>query len=262
MERQIKEISKIRVTNHKKSKISFFIRFHRCLLVVFCMVLNAGLVLASPTGLNNIPTTDITSENTMVLQSWINTGYNRHPQDFVGFKYGLAKDVEIGVDWKAVDVAHAHVSYQAKYAFDIDGDIWRGVVGVADFSDNREHNGYLFPYAAMSLDLKALRLHFGYGAQPHDEAFFGGIDKTVSFLDRNLQLRADAIHINNKEDMKYSLGFLYELGQNSNSPTPRTDKTGILDIITKNVILETWISMPSTGNQEVYTVKLNYVIKF
>jgi hypothetical protein len=245
-----------------KSKISFFIRFYPCLLVVFCIALNGRLVLGSPTGLNNIPTTDVTSENTMVLQGWLNTGYNRHPQNFVGFKYGLFEDVEIGVDWKANDVTHAHVTYQAKYAFDIDGDILRGVVGVADLSDNREHNGYLFPYAAMSLDLKALRLHFGYGAQPHDEAFFGGIDKTVSFLDRNLQLRADAIHINNKEDMKFSLGFLYELGLNSNSPTPQIDNMGILDIITKNVILETWVSMPSTGNQEVYTIKLNYVIKF
>lgn len=226
------------------------------------MVLNGGLVLASPTGLNNIPTTDVTFENTMVLQSWINTSYNRHPQDFVGFKYGLAKDVEIGVDWKAVDVAHAHVSYQAKYAFDIDGDIWRGVVGVADISDNREHNGYLFPYAATSLDLKTFRLHFGYGARPHDEAFFGGLDKMVSFLDRNLQLRADAIHVNDKKDMKYSLGFLYELGLNPDSTTPNIDKTGILDIITRNVILETWISIPSSWNQEVYTIKLNYVIRF
>ncbi len=48
----------------------------------------------------------------------------------MGFEYGLSKDVETGVNWKANDVTHAHVSYQAKYVFDIDGDIWRGVVSV------------------------------------------------------------------------------------------------------------------------------------
>jgi hypothetical protein len=221
------------------------------------------LAWGNASGLNNIPTTDVVPEKVFVLQSWLNTGYNRHPQEFMGFKYGALKDIEVGIDWKANDVTHAHATFQGKYAFDIKGDAWRGVIGIADLSENREHNGYFSPYAATSLDLKALRLHFGYAPQPHNEAFFGGIDRTVTFLDRNLQLKADAIHINDKEDMLFSAGFLYELGRRTGgNKTPQSDLAEILDNITKNIILESWVSMPSTGGRETYTVKLNYVIRF
>ncbi|MHC4682584.1 MAG: hypothetical protein ACYTEK_28365 [Planctomycetota bacterium] len=187
---------------------------------------------------------------------------NEYTQQFVGFKYGAMKNVEVGVDWKANDRAHGHAMYQAKYAFDIQGDAWRGVIGVADLSDHREHNGDYFPYAATSLDMKAFRAHFGFAPQPHNERFFGGVDKMVTFLDRNLLLRADGIHINDKRDMLFSTGFLYELGRNSESPAPQTDLMEVLDEIAKDVILETWVSMPSTGQNETWTVKLNYVIRF
>ena len=218
---------------------------------------------ATSTGLNNIPTTDIVPENVLVFQTWGNFAGGEHPGQFVGFKYGLFKDIEIGIDSKANDDPHGHATFQAKYAFDIEGDVLRGVVGIADLSDNRTHNGYLFPYAAISLDLTDFRFHLGYAPQAHNEAFFGGIDKTVSFLDRNLQLRFDGIHINDKEDMKFSAGFLYELGRPTDgNKTPQTDLEEIWDKITKNIILESWITMPSTGDKETYTVKLNYVIKF
>ena len=241
-------------------------RIHRInygLLVVFCVALIGRSAFGSPTGLNNIPTTDIVGENVLVLQSWLNTGYNRHPQNFIGFKYGPFRDFEIGVDWKANDDTHAHATFQAKYAFDIKGNIWRGVVGIADLSEDRGHNGEPFPYVATSLDLKTLRLHFGYAPQRHNDAFFGGVDKTIQFLDRDLQLRFDGIHINDKEDMKFSAGFIYNFAPNTKtSGTQSTGITEFLSNITKNMLIESWVTMPSTGNQEVYTVKLNYVIKF
>jgi hypothetical protein len=141
--------------------------------------------------------------------------------------------------------------------------VWRGVIGFADLSDNRKHTGEWFPYAATSLDLKAFRLHFGFAPQPHNERFFGGIDKWVTFLDRTLQLRADAIHINDKQDMLFSTGFLYELSpQTGSDKTAQSGLAEVLDNITKNIILEGWVSKPSTGDKEVYTIKLNYVIKF
>ncbi|MHC4460466.1 MAG: hypothetical protein ACYS30_03445 [Planctomycetota bacterium] len=231
--------------------------------VVFFIFFASRSAWATSTGLNNIPTTDIVPENILVFQTWGNFAGGEHPQQFLGFKYGPFKDVEIGVDWKANDKPHGHAMLQAKYAFDIKRDSLRGVIGIADLSDNRKHNGEYFPYAATSLDLKALRLHFGFAPQPHNERFFGGIDKTVSFLDRNLQLRFDGIHINDKEDMLFSAGFLYELAPRSGGD--RTEKTGlarILDNIAKNIVLEAWVSKPSTGDKEVFTVKLNYVIRF
>ncbi len=153
---------------------------------------------------------------------------------------------------------------QAKYAFDIgQSDVWRGVVGFADLSDNRKHNGEFFPYAATSLDLEAVRLHLGFAPQPHNERFFGGIDKTVSFLDRNLMLRFDGIHINDKKDMLFSAGFLYELApRTGGDAAQQTGLPGILGSIAKNMILESWVSKPSTGDKETYTLKLNYVFAF
>jgi hypothetical protein len=235
-------------------------RVYYSLFVVLCILLVGRSARATPSGLNNIPTTDIVPKKILVFQVWGNFAGGEYPKLFSGFKYGLWKDVEIGVDW---DKPHAHATFQAKYAFDIKPNLLRGVVGVANLSDNYTHNGYLFPYVATSLDLKAFRLHFGYAPQPHNEAFFGGFDKTVTFLDRNLQFRFDGIHINDREDMLFSAGFLYELGRRTD--TNKTSQTGLaafLENITKNVVLESWISMPSTGGQETYTLKLNYVIRF
>jgi hypothetical protein len=218
---------------------------------------------ATPTGLNNIPTTDVVPENVLVFQTWGNFAGGERPGQFVGFKYGPFKNLEVGIDWKANDQPHRHAEFQAKYAFDIDQDVWRGVIGVANLSDNRQHNDEFFPYLATSLDLEALRLHFGFSSQPHNEAFFGGFDKTVSFLDRNLMLRFDGIQRNNKKDVLFSTGFLYELWPNDGGQgTQKDGLAGTLDSIVRNMAVESWVSLPSTGDKEIYTVKLNYVIKF
>ncbi|MFQ6035735.1 MAG: hypothetical protein ACE5NM_07810 [Sedimentisphaerales bacterium] len=233
------------------------------LFVVFCILFINHYTWGKPSGLNNIVTTDIVPEKVLVLQSWGNFAGGEHPQQFIGFKYGPLKDLEVGIDWKANDVTHSHAVGQVKYAFDIKGDAWRGVIGFYDLSDNREHNGYFFPYVATSLDVKALRLHFGFAPQAHNEAFFAGVDKTFPFLDRNLQLRADAVHINDKQDMLFSAGFLYELGRRTGGDkTLQTGLTGIWDNIAKNLIIEGWVSKPSTGDKEVYTALLDYVIRF
>ncbi|MHC4364649.1 MAG: hypothetical protein ACYSTJ_04190 [Planctomycetota bacterium] len=238
-------------------------RVYQILFAAFFVVLVARSAQATSTGLNNIPTTDVVPENVLVFQTWGNFAGGEHPEQFVGFKYGLFKDMEFGVDWKANDQPHGHAMLQAKYAFDIEPDLLRGVVGFAELSDNREHNGEWFPFGATSLDFKTFRLHFGYAGQPHNERFFGGIDKTVSFLDRNLMLRFDGIHINDKEDMLFSAGFLYELWPHDGGEgTQDSGVPGALDSIARNMALESWVSLPSDGEKEVYTVKLNYVIKF
>ncbi len=238
----------------------------------FCCFMLAGAIClfvlspsawGSPSGLNNIPTTDVVPPKTVVLQTWWNLGYNREPEQFVAFKAGGFEGLEFGVDWRAAGETHRHAELQVKYAFDITGDWWKGVVGVANLTDNRQHNGYFFPYAATSVDLEVARLHFGYAPQPHNEAFFAGIDKTVPFLNRNLQLKADAIHINDKDDVLFSVGFLYDFNPlNEDSEGPPSGVMGVLDKIVRNIVLEGWVSMPSTGSRESYTIKLNYVIKF
>ncbi len=240
---------------------------HRCISVLLlCVILVAPghLAWGSPSGLDNIPTTDSPSKGVLVLQTWSNIAENALTQQYVGFKTGLTDDLEVGVDWKANDKTHGHPTLQAKYSFDIRGDRLRGVVGIANLSDSRDHNGEYFPYVATSLNAGLVRLHGGYAPQRYNEAFFGGIDKTVTFRGRNLQLKADAIQTNDKEDMLYSVGFLYEFGRRG---APEGEEIGpglggFLNSLLKDMVLEAWTSIPDTGAEEVYTVKLNYVIKF
>ncbi len=234
------------------------------LIGMICLLVTGPSAWASSSGLNNIPTTDVVPPKTVVLQTWLNMVNGGQTQQFVGFKAGGFKGLEFGVDWKAIDETHGHAALQVKYAFNIVGDQWQGVLGVANLTDNRQHDGYFFPYAATSLDLELVRLHFGYAPQPHNEAFFAGIDRIIPLFDRNLQLKADAIHFNDKEDILFSVGFLYEFGrlENSDEETTTSGILKLLDQFAKNLILEAWVSMPTTSAEEVYTVKLNYVIKF
>ncbi len=238
-------------------------RVRWAMAALLLLVFTEHMLWASPSGLNNIPTTDVVPEKTLVLQTWLNMADSMQTQQFVGFKAGAFKGLEFGVDWKAYGETHGHAAGQAKYAFNIMGETWRGVVGVANLTENRRHDGYFFPYVATSVDLKMARLHFGYAPQPHNEAFFAGIDRTFPFLERNLQLKGDAIHINDKNDVLFSVGFLYELGRRQDSEAPKpTGLLGTLDTIVKNIVMEAWISLPSTGEEETWTLKFNYVIKF
>ncbi len=232
------------------------------LIAAMCLFVTGQAAWATPSGLNNIPTTDIVPTKTLVVQSWTNLTNNGHPEQFLGFKTGLFKNLEVGVDWKVHGVAHGHAEFQAKYAFDLYKDVWKGVVGVANLTDNRQHNGYFFPYVATSVDVKWFRLHFGYAPQPHNEAFFAGIDRTFPFLNRNLQLKADAIHYDDKEDVLFSVGFLYDLNPLEEGPAPSCPLLKVVSDIAKNIVIEGWVSLPSGGETEVFTLKMNYVIKF
>lgn len=233
------------------------------LLIVACLLITASSALGSPSGLNNIPTTDVAPPNTLVLQTWFNWADERPPEQFIGFKVGAYKGLELGVDWKAYGATHGHPTLQGKYAFDIKNEWWKGVVGVANVSDHRTDQGEVFPYVATSVDAKLVRLHFGFAPEPHNEAFFVGIDRTLPVLNRNLQLKADAIHINDKNDALFSMGFLYDLkplGDKADKSSSGLSK--FLGKVISNIVVECWVSVPSTGGQEVYTFKLNYVINF
>ncbi len=232
-----------------------------CLL--FVLLLSGQQAWGSPSGLNNIPTTDFVPEGILVFQTWFNFGKDMQTEEFFGFKYGVPglEGLEIGIDWKGIGDPHGHAALQAKYTFDLEEDVWKGVVGIANVSDNRKHNGEVFPYLATSVDLKMVRLHAGFAPQPHNEAFFAGIDRTLPFLNRNLQLKADVIQINDMDDALFSVGFLYDFAPINDEPTS-SDWIGVLEEISRNIVLEAWVSMPSTGAEEVYTLKLNYVIRF
>ena len=235
----------------------------RLLVGLICLLAVGHLAWGSPSGLNNISTTDVVPEKVLVFQTWFNFANNAQYEQYIGFKTGIFKGLELGADWRASGATHGHAMLQIKYAFDLDEDKWKGVIGVANVSGNTKHNGEVYPYVGTSLDLKTVRLHLGYAPQPHSESVFAGIDRTVPFFDRKLQLKGDVVWVHHRNDAVFSVGFLYEFGRQGGAEGPaREGLLGFLDDVAKDIILEAWVSMPTTGGPEAYTVKLNYVVAF
>ena len=66
-------------------------------VIIFSFLITAP-VWATPTRLNNIPTVDVVPEKVLVFQYFGNIADDSKPDHFAGFKYGLMKNVEIGLD--------------------------------------------------------------------------------------------------------------------------------------------------------------------
>ena len=200
-------------------------------------------VWATSTGLNNIPTADVVPENVLVFQFISDFANNNTPAYMTGFKYGPAKNIEIGLDGNIFPqkgktetlVAQGKLRFELSDSLAIAG----GIINLGD----RARAGREFPFGVLSQDFGFLRVHFGGTTQKDNEGFFGGIDKTFTFLDRDFTLRSDIIQTNDQHDTTASVGFIYDL--------------------CKNFLVESWMSFPSaSGKEDVLTVKLNYVIKF
>ena len=164
-------------------------------------------VWATSTGLNNIPTADVVPENVLVFQYFSELGNDNVPDHFVGFKYGLMKNIEVGLDGRIFPekTKDENIVVQGKVRFELSDKLALGL-GVTNLGD-RDKAGAEFPFAVLSQDMDFLRVHFGGTSQDDNEGFFGGIDKTISFLDRDLTLRSDIIQVNNQNDTITSFGW-------------------------------------------------------
>lgn len=215
--------------------------------VFYCVTL-LSLFIARPvwsttTGLNNIPTAEVVPEKLLVFQYFSELGNDNVPDHFAGFKYGLMKNVEIGLDGRIFPekVLEEFLVAQGKVRLELNNKLAMAV-GITNLGD-RARAGREYPYLVFSQDLGWLRVHFGGTIQKDNEGFFGGIDKTVKFLERDLTLRSDIIQTNDRDDTTTSVGFIYDLGH--------------------DFLLESWVSFPTeSGKEDIITIKLNYVIKF
>mgnify|MGYP001261621271 CR=1 FL=1 len=198
---------------------------------------------ASPTGLNNIPTTDVVGDKTLVLQGWLTAGDEMPPLYMTGFKYGIIDKLEIGLDSKVGSGDAGPIALQGKFRiieFDFGFSALTGTEGITlddEIGDN------IVPYLAISQDLKFFRLHGGYNFQKDNFGLFFGIDKKFDVFEQELILRSDLKQVKDGDNVLASGGILLTLPF--------------------NLVFETWISVPSDDNdEESFTVKLNYVFKF
>ena len=195
---------------------------------------------ATPTGLNNIPTADVVPAHVLVWQAFAQFGEDRAPAWFAGFKYGPAENCEVGLDDTVTGAGSAGgPTLQAKYRLELNASAALAL-GAANVSDDPSRHGELFPYGVVSAEAGSARLHLGRSWQSGNQAWFAGIDRSVS---PELTLRADWIQTSDGDECVKSLGFIRSLG-------PRW-------------LLEAWALFPSEdGASTDYIVKLDWVIPF
>lgn len=213
------------------------------MLTVIASMIFAKSVFATPTGLNNIATADVVSEKTLVLQTIVDVGENNKPDYTTGFKYGLYKNLEFGLDGRVFPEAKEQetIKAQIKYRLELD-DKTALAFGIANLGD-RAKLGWEDYYLAITRDFDFLRVHIGGTLQRDNEGGFAGLDKTIKLLDRDLTLRTDLIQTNDAHDATGSIGFIYDVGY--------------------NFLVESWASFPTqSGKDTVTTIKLDYVIQF
>lgn len=226
----------------KLMRVKLMTQLTICGVILFFSVYAAG----SPSGLNNIPTSDVTPGKVLVLQSWGNFSHGAAPSWMGGLKYGLLKGVEIGIDRRlGSDGNNGPLTFQTK--LQIPGP-WESIslkplIGIANLSDDTDAAGKADPYAVLTHENKFYRLHLGYSFQKDNQAMFMGLDKTFKFMSRDLVLRGDIRQVADGDELLWSIGLLYELPY--------------------NFVLESWGSFPSADRDEKsLTIKLNYVISF
>jgi hypothetical protein len=215
--------------------------WHTVLLLIGAA--GAGPALATPSGLNNIPTADTAGEGDYVFQAFTNFGERRRPDNNIGFKTGLGlfgEKLEVGLDGRISPDKGGRAVAQVKYARSLwDGtSLGVGIANIALRSQDRDRAGNPFKYGILTQKLGNLRLHGGYGLQTDNDSVLFGADYSLKLSGRNLVIRSDVIEINDGDQFLGSLGFLL--------------------VINQSLVLESWASKPEEGST-VGTLKLNFI---
>jgi hypothetical protein len=208
-------------------------------LALLVVALVPVAALASPSGLNNIPTADTCTPKVLVLQAYSNFGSDMKTSYTAGAKYGAAKGLEVGVDYQfAPDGSTGPINLQVKQAW-WPGDAQTGYcLGLAGITgDWGEH--HVFPYGVVSHKFNTLdRGHIGFAPQQDAQQFFVGYDHQFE----SALLRADYVRNDDADSNMYSLGAL---------------------VPTKWGAVEGWVSrVDAASDNTVFTLKLDYAIDF
>lgn len=227
-------------TNHKMK---------RTILSSLVAAALCGTLSATPSGLNNIPTADTTPMGVFVLQPFTNFGNDVDADLNLGFKTGLefyGQKFELGAASHLAPDDSGPFTVHAKYALSFGEGLptmGLGVANIAFSGSDRDRAGDPFSYVVFTQDFAGLfRAHLGYGFQTDNNSVLIGLDKSFKVLERDLVLRSDLIQIKDESDWLASFGFLYALHE--------------------NVVLESWMSQPFDDGDPIFTVKLNFVLKF
>ena len=199
--------------------------------------------MATPSGLNNIPTGDLVPHRTVAVQFFDTFGNG--PHDFwAGFKTGWdfsALQLEWGLDSHLAPDPSGPLYFQTKLGIKpwTDGLFAVGMANVGLTDTGRA--GDPFTYAVLTQDFHFARLSLGYGLQEDNNTLLIGIDRTWKVLDRDLNLNADLVQTHDQSNWLASVGAKYSLSE--------------------HFVLEAWANLPDEGSAS-FLAKINYVFKF
>lgn len=225
---------------------------HSSLFPALCALALPLAALATPTGLNNIPTADTVPHRTLAIQAFSSYGGPNQfgangpgkPLHWLGFKTGWEfkpVTVEWGLDSPIAPGRTGSLLFQTK----VGGQPWENgafAVGVANVAlTDQDRWSDPFSYAMVAHDFGLARLHGGFGFQTDGNSVLLGVDRTWKVFERNFNLNADLVQTRNQRGWLPSVGAKYDLH--------------------KHVVLETWANLPDRGNVSVIT-KINFVVTF
>ena len=220
----------------------------------FAILLAAGAsAFATPTGINNIPTADITPNRTVVFQGFssFGNGVNQFSANgpgqqsfWLGFKAGFEfapLQLELGLDSPLASGSSGPLLFQTKVGLTPwkGGRVALGIANVALTDTGRWSDP--FGYVMLSHDFGVVRLHGGYGLQTNGNTALIGVDRTFKVFHRNLNLNADLVQTGNQTGCITAIGLKYDLS--------------------KHIVFEGWSNIPDTGTAS-FVAKINFVFKF
>jgi hypothetical protein len=199
----------------------------------------ASVAVASPTGLNNIPTADVVPKGVLVLQQYSDFGADQQPGYFAGAKWGPAKRLEVGVDSRLGTGEGGPAVFQAKYRFLDDDARLSAAVGIANVSGSARAGDEAL-YIALKRNVSAsVRGHLGFLTAGGDDALFFGADGPMGAT--KWDWKADGIQVRDGRDWLFAVGTIGPLG--------------------RDLVLESWVTFPTeNGRDPTWLLKFDWVI--
>ncbi len=207
-------------------------------------------LLASSSGLNNIPTTDTAGNRVLVFQDYVTSGAQTTANNFVAFKTGWSflqnstspLRMEFGMDGRTNPGDGAPL-LQVKFAYQPEAKgpaLCVGIANIAATPDQRARAGQPYSYFVASQSIGVARLHAGYALQSFGgNSAILGIDRSVRVAKRDLVLRGDAIQIDRGANWAASAGAIY--------------------VVAKHFAFEAWVTQPAHNRPASFTFKLDLI---
>ena len=237
------------------------------------LLASISAAVATPSGLNNIPTADTTPMGTFVLQTFTTLGGNNNADFNLGFKTGIdlkAVKLELGLAAHLVPGKGGPVEPHIKLAVPLGEGLPTIAVGAANNSfdtTDRRRAGDTFAYFVVSQDFHWFRAHVGIAEQSSQPLPFFGIDKTFRIAKsapapdgKSVKKKGGKQVV--KAEPEYRDLFTLRADAIQQTNHRWLASVGALIPVCKHFVFETWGNFPTDGGQSSATLKANFVFSF